>query len=116
MTELLQELKAIGVEVMPQGDNLAIRPASKVPPELKERLRAHKAEVLAILKAKPARLAVPPERNGQEPAPCGTLNCAGCYSIGTIDGRERFVHPPKLGDEYSAWLARWQPPEDGKPQ
>ena len=21
--------------------------------------------------------------------------CAGCYSIGVIDGRERFIHPPK---------------------
>ena len=35
--ELLEELKAIGVEVTPQGENLAIRPASKVPLELKER-------------------------------------------------------------------------------
>jgi len=52
--ELLEELKAIGVEVTQQGENLAIRPASKVPPELKARLRAHKAEVLAILKARPA--------------------------------------------------------------
>ena len=55
--ELLEELKAIGVEVIPQGENLAIRPASKVPPELKERLRAHKAEVLAVLKARPATCA-----------------------------------------------------------
>ena len=53
--ELLEELKAIGVEVIPQGENLAIRPASKVPPELKERLRAQKAEVLAILKERPAK-------------------------------------------------------------
>jgi TubC N-terminal docking domain len=55
--ELLDELRAIGVEVIPQGENLAIRPASKVPPELKERLRAHKAEVLAVLKARPATCA-----------------------------------------------------------
>ena len=56
-SELLEELKAIGVEVTPQGDNLAIRPASKVPPELKARLRAHKAEVLAALRARPATCA-----------------------------------------------------------
>jgi TubC N-terminal docking domain len=49
---VLEELKAIGVEVIPQGDNLLIRPASKVPPELKQRLREHKAEVLAALTAK----------------------------------------------------------------
>lgn len=49
--DLLEELNAIGVEVIPQGVNLAIRPASKVPPELKEQLCAHKAEVLAVLEA-----------------------------------------------------------------
>lgn len=52
---VLDELRAIGVEVIPQGKNLAIRPASKVPPELKERLRQHKAEVLAVLKALPTK-------------------------------------------------------------
>lgn len=52
---VLDELRAIGVEVIPQGKNLAIRPASKVPLELKERLRQHKAEVLAILNALPVK-------------------------------------------------------------
>src|SRR5271157_1078008 len=51
---VLDELRAIGVEVVPSGDNLVIRPASKVPLELKERLKAVKAEVLAVLKAPPA--------------------------------------------------------------
>ena len=54
MLEILEEFKALGVEVTPDGENLVIRPASKVPPELKERLRAAKAEVLAALKARPA--------------------------------------------------------------
>jgi TubC N-terminal docking domain len=48
--DLLEALRAIGVEVFPRGETLGIRPASKVPPELKERLRAQKAEVLAVLK------------------------------------------------------------------
>ena len=51
---VLEELKAIGVEVFPFGDNLVIRPASKVPVELKERLKAHKAEVLGALRGRPA--------------------------------------------------------------
>jgi len=51
---LLDELRAIGVDVLPQGSNLLIRPASKVPPELKERLKAHKAEVLEALRSRPA--------------------------------------------------------------
>jgi hypothetical protein len=46
---ILQELRALGVEVIPDGESLLIRPASKVPPELKERLRAAKREVLAAL-------------------------------------------------------------------
>lgn len=53
--EILAELKAIGVEVIPQGDKLLICPASRVPPELKQRLREHKAEVLAELRPKTTR-------------------------------------------------------------
>jgi len=49
MIAVLEELKALGVEVIPFGDALVIRPASKVPSELKERLRAQKADVLAAL-------------------------------------------------------------------
>jgi hypothetical protein len=54
MLAVLEELRALGVRVIPDGGNLVICPASKVPPELKERLRAAKAEVLAVLKARPA--------------------------------------------------------------
>jgi len=54
MIPVLEELKALGVEVVPFGDNLVIRPASKVPTGLKERLRAHKAEVLEVLRTCPA--------------------------------------------------------------
>jgi hypothetical protein len=50
---VLEELKAIGVEVVPIGGNLVIRPASKVPPQLKERLRAEKAQVLEALRNRP---------------------------------------------------------------
>lgn len=50
--ELLKELKEIGVEVFPRGETLGICPASRVPAELKERLRTHKAEVLAVLRTR----------------------------------------------------------------
>jgi hypothetical protein len=49
MLAVLEELRALGVQVIPDGQNLVICPASKVPPELKERLRAAKPEVLAVL-------------------------------------------------------------------
>jgi TubC N-terminal docking domain len=95
IVDLLAELESLGVEVIPQGDNLAIRPASKVPPELKERLRQHKAEVLATLKAHP-----------QCP---GLEKCVGCYSIGVVGGSERFIHPPKASEDWEAWMRRWEP-------
>lgn len=57
MLSILKELQAIGVEVIPRGDNLVIRPASKVPPDLKERLKAAKAEVLKALGSRPATCA-----------------------------------------------------------
>lgn len=61
MLSIIQELKALGVEISPQGNNLVIHPASKVPAELKERLREQKAEVLAVLKACPATSPKPPK-------------------------------------------------------
>jgi virulence-associated protein VagC len=76
MLPVLEELKAIGVEVIPQGENLLIRPASKVPQELKERLRSHKAEVLAALK----------EQAAARPATCA----ASCYEIEP----GRWIHHP----------------------
>jgi hypothetical protein len=35
--------------------------------------------------------------------------CAGCYSVGIMDGRERFIHPPKPSPDWKAWLKRWEP-------
>lgn len=52
--ELLSELHSLGVEISPQGSDLVICPASKVPPELKARLRKHKPEILAVLRARSA--------------------------------------------------------------
>ncbi|HZT71726.1 MAG TPA: hypothetical protein VFC10_18495 [Terriglobia bacterium] len=53
------------------------------------------------------RVYTPPDRNS--PGCPGPELCAGCYSVGIIDGRERFIHPPRASEEWLAWLARWQP-------
>jgi hypothetical protein len=45
----------------------------------------------------------------QNPYCPGSDLCAGCYSIGVLDGRERFIHPPKPSTEWEAWLKRWEP-------
>jgi hypothetical protein len=48
----------------------------------------------------------PTAGNGECPGP---EQCAGCYSVGVIDGRERFIHPPKASADWEAWLKRWGP-------
>jgi virulence-associated protein VagC len=54
MLAVLKELRALGVEVIPEGDNLVICPASKVPRKLKVRLRAEKPAILEALRSRPA--------------------------------------------------------------
>jgi hypothetical protein len=39
----------------------------------------------------------------------GPAYCGGCYLVGVIDGRERFIHPPKVSQEWTAWLQKWEP-------
>ena len=91
MLTVLEELRALGVQVIPDGGNLVICPASKVPSELKAKLREHKAEILAVLSRRFDRMEITgadlPER-AQCPA-CkghlwwhsvhGSVICAQCH-------------------------------------
>ena len=54
------------------------------------------------------------EGPGDPVAPCGSHHCAGCYSIGEVEGRERLIHPPKASREWEEWLRKW--PAKGKAQ
>lgn len=47
--DVLNELRARGVELRAQGNRLRFRPVDRVTPDLLARLREHKAELLAIL-------------------------------------------------------------------
>ena len=47
--ELLTDLTRLGIEVVAHKDRLRYRPQSALTPDLAERLRTHKAELLAIL-------------------------------------------------------------------
>jgi hypothetical protein len=48
--ELLQRAHDLGLQLEPQdGDRLAVRPASKLPPDLADALRYHKTELLGLL-------------------------------------------------------------------
>lgn len=46
--ELLEKLDALGISCTPDGERLLVRPASKLPPNLAEEIKVHKAELLAI--------------------------------------------------------------------
>jgi hypothetical protein len=48
-SDLLADLTQRGIELVAEGDRLRYRPRSAVTPELAQRLRTHKAELLAIL-------------------------------------------------------------------
>jgi hypothetical protein len=50
--DLLSELEARQVELAVAGDRLRFRPATAVPEDLREELRAHKAELLELLKTR----------------------------------------------------------------
>lgn len=77
------------------GDKLRAWPNEAVTPDLLGTLRAHKAELLRLLNAKSHHATA---------ARCGSPHCAGCYSVGVIDGRERFLHPPKGKPiDWTAW-------------
>ena len=60
--ELLEAVHASGVTIRADGSDLKIKPAGILSPELKSRLREHKADLLALL-------------NGKQPKPC--FHCAG---------------------------------------
>jgi hypothetical protein len=51
---LLAQMRSLGVTIAADGDNLTIRPASKLAPELRAQLRAAKPELLALLRTEAA--------------------------------------------------------------
>ena len=90
MVEKLQsELARLGVVVVASGGRLRYYPRGAVAPELVERLREHKAEVLEIL-SDPW-----PEDDGDEPDPCP--QCGSLAAWETMTGRWRclWCDPPK---------------------
>jgi hypothetical protein len=50
---LLAELAARGIELRAEGEQLQFRPVAAMTPELAERVRQHKSEVLALLHEAP---------------------------------------------------------------
>ena len=79
--ELLAEINRLGVVLVANDDRLQYYPRAAMTPELIERLREHKAEVLAVLH-NPW-----PADDSDEPDPCP--RCGGLAAWETITGRWR---------------------------
>jgi hypothetical protein len=56
---LLADLAARGIELQARGGRLRFRPADAVTPDLARRLKYHKDELLALLRADPAAAITP---------------------------------------------------------
>jgi hypothetical protein len=78
--QILEDLRQVGIHVTPRGNDLLVCPASKLTPELRERLRAAKAQVLAALRSRSARIVVPCWhcRSGR----CSCIVCADGLPVG----------------------------------
>lgn len=51
---LIEEVRRLGVDLRPDGDALVVRPAGKLPRQLKERLREQKPAILEALRIRSA--------------------------------------------------------------
>lgn len=65
--DLLEELAALGVAAEARGGALVLRPAASVGADLRGRLRAAKADLLALLEARGEREAIRAEARGELP-------------------------------------------------
>lgn len=58
--ELLADLERLGITIEARGDRLRYSPISAVTPELIDRLKSHKAELLAMMLPTPLAALTPP--------------------------------------------------------
>lgn len=101
---ILEKAKQRGIILQAEGDRLRIRaPKGTLTPELREAIAQHKQEILTVLQSRQ-----PATGHGLCPGP---EKCGGCYSIGVIDGKERFLHPPKISPKWKTWFKEWEPKE-----
>lgn len=57
--ELLRQAEALNIQVFAEGDNLIVRPVSKLPPELRQALVDNKPAVLTIAPRRRWRVTLP---------------------------------------------------------
>ena len=95
-TDILSELARRGVHLEVAGDKLRWRPKEAVTPDLVEALKQWKAEIIAALSGR--------KMTGFGKCP-GPERCGGCYEVSP----GVHLHPPRVSEDWKAWLAKWQP-------
>jgi len=97
-TDILSELARRGVHLEVAGEKLRWRPKEAVTPDLVAALKQWKAEIIASL--------TDCKMTGFGKCP-GPERCGGCYEVSP----GVHLHPPKVSEDWKAWLAKWQPKE-----
>ena len=101
-TGLLQEAKRRGIILQASDGELRFRARKgSLTPELREALARHKGQILTVLQS-----GQPGTGNGLCPGPD---RCGGCYSVGVVGGKERFLYPPQVSPDWKAWFDKWKP-------
>lgn len=131
---VIETVVKAGGDLTVSGDRLRYRLPKDHPEKghILDGLRERKEEIIRLLSSRPRTGAPSWEAPGtrraeprsdhhpseREPetlqapriAACGSSHCARCYEA-ALGVR---IHPPKCGEDYRAWLERWE--AKGKPQ
>ena len=108
---LLARVRALGVRVRLSGNNIALRPIAAVPEDLKAAIKAHKLELLALLREDEGPLdpflasgRLPPAWVGTEHVPVPGSVCGCCRGTRWWSERDQpkgwrcyDCHPPAPG-------------------
>jgi hypothetical protein len=87
VASLLAEVRSLGLSIRAEGDDLVIRPTSRLPPELRSRLLEAKPALLGLLRNQTAKLPSYKDLDG----PCARAAIGSSYS-GSEEAGRRKVH------------------------
>ena len=103
VAELLNETQRLGIELAAHGDRLRYHPRSAMTPDLAERLRKHKAELLVALRTGSDRSDTEGiGHNGWPPTPDGWTRSHWIDRLRQLAGR---CEPYVL--DRATWLRSW---------
>ena len=115
VTDLLREARRLGIELVADGERLRYRPRDRMTPELAQRLRERKGELLAVLcvtdtetpcGSSESGIVSPPRRdtggNGWPPIPDGWMRSHWIDRLRQLAGRCEPYVPDR-----ATWLRSW---------